>query len=178
MPVLSRRGDKIGEPVQELKRREFDDAIGPRPRGLAAAAGPDPRGGFVAGRAGGAHEGRKVALPTPPTRSRRRNPPRAWQTFFRQRARLDPQCWQAGRYGLMLKRDIVKAEFTAIIEAAPEGGYWAMCPEIPGANGQGETVEQAKESLKAAIELILEDRREDMLRGLPADAIQATVSIE
>ena len=78
----------------------------------------------------------------------------------------------------MLKRDIVKAEFTAIIEAAPKGGYWALCPEIPGANGQGETVEQAKESLKAAIELILEDRREDMLRGLPADAIQATVSIE
>ena len=77
-----------------------------------------------------------------------------------------------------MKRDIVKAEFTAIIEAAPEGGYWAMCPEIPGANGQGETVEQAKESLKAAIELILEDRREDMLRGLPADAIQATVSVE
>lgn len=78
----------------------------------------------------------------------------------------------------MWKRDIVKAEFTAIIEAAPEGGYWAMCPEIPGANGQGETVEQAKESLKAAIQLILEDRREDMLRGLPADAIQATVSVE
>ncbi|MEI6258122.1 MAG: type II toxin-antitoxin system HicB family antitoxin [Planctomycetota bacterium] len=72
----------------------------------------------------------------------------------------------------------MKAEFTAIIEAAPEGGYWAMCPEIPGANGQGDTVEQAKESLKAAIELILEDRREDMLRGLPADAIQATVSVE
>jgi predicted RNase H-like HicB family nuclease len=74
-------------------------------------------------------------------------------------------------------RDIVKAEFTAIIEAAPEGGYWAMCPEIPGANGQGGTVDEAKESLKAAIELILEDRREDMLRGLPADAIQATVSV-
>ena len=74
-------------------------------------------------------------------------------------------------------KDVMKAEFTAIIEAAPEGGYWAMCPEIPGANGQGETVEEAKESLKAAIELILEDRREDMLRGLPADAIQATVSV-
>ena len=71
----------------------------------------------------------------------------------------------------------MKAEFTAIIEAAPEGGYWAMCPEIPGANGQGETVDEAKESLKAAIELLLEARREDMLRGLPADAIQATVSV-
>lgn len=72
----------------------------------------------------------------------------------------------------------MKAEFTAIIEAAPEGGFWAMCPEIPGANGQGETVDEAKQSLKAAIELILEDRREDMLRGLPADVIQATVSVE
>lgn len=76
-----------------------------------------------------------------------------------------------------LMRDGMKAEFTAIIEAAPEGGYWAMCPEIPGANGQGKTVDEAKESLKAAIELILEDRRADMLRGLPADAIQATVSV-
>jgi len=47
MPVLPRRRHEIGEPVQELKRREFDDAIGPRPRGLAAAAGPDPGGGFV-----------------------------------------------------------------------------------------------------------------------------------
>ncbi len=71
----------------------------------------------------------------------------------------------------------MKAEFTAIIETAPDGGYWAMCPEIPGANGQGETIDEAKKSLTSAIELILEDRREDMLRGLPADAIQATVSV-
>ena len=49
MPVLSRRRDEIGEPVEELKRREFDAAIGPRPRGLAAAAGPDPVGDFVSG---------------------------------------------------------------------------------------------------------------------------------
>ena len=30
----------------------------------------------------------------------------------------------------------MKAKLTAIIEAATEGGYWAICPEIPGANGQ------------------------------------------
>ena len=47
MPVLPRRRHEIGEPVEELKRREFDDAIGPRPGGLSAAAGPDPVGGFV-----------------------------------------------------------------------------------------------------------------------------------
>lgn len=71
----------------------------------------------------------------------------------------------------------MKAEFTAIIEAAPEGGYWAICPEIPGANGQGETPEEAKESLREAICLILEDRREDVLRGLPDDVIRETVSV-
>ena len=32
MPVLPRRRDENGEPVEELKRRELDDAIGPRPR--------------------------------------------------------------------------------------------------------------------------------------------------
>jgi len=71
----------------------------------------------------------------------------------------------------------VKAEFTAIIEKAPEGGYWAICPEIPGANGQGETIGEAKNNLKEAIELILEDRREDILRGLPEDVIRDKVQV-
>ena len=66
----------------------------------------------------------------------------------------------------------MKAEFTAIIEPAPEGGYWAICPEVSGANGQGETIEETKNNLRQAIELILEDRRDDFLRGLPEDAIQ------
>ena len=71
----------------------------------------------------------------------------------------------------------MKAEFTAIIEPAPEGGYWAICPEIPGANGQGETIEEAKNNLREAIELILEDRRQDILRGLPKDVIREKVVI-
>ena len=71
----------------------------------------------------------------------------------------------------------MKAEFTAIIEAAPEGGFWAICPEVPGANGQGETIEETKDSLRQAIELILEDRKADILRGLPEDAIKDTVMI-
>ena len=71
----------------------------------------------------------------------------------------------------------MKAELTAIIESATEGGYWAICPEIPGANGQGETIEEAKESLKSAIELIVEDRLIDIRRGLPEDVIEETISI-
>ena len=71
----------------------------------------------------------------------------------------------------------MKGEFTAVIEAAPEGGYWAICPEVPGANGQGETLEQAKASLRNAIRLIFEDRIEDIRRGLPEDAIETVVVV-
>ena len=61
---------------------------------------------------------------------------------------------------------IVRNEFTAILE---KDGDWfiAYCPEIPGANGQGRTKEEAKKSLAEAIELILEDRREEAMRGVP-----------
>ena len=71
----------------------------------------------------------------------------------------------------------MRNEFTAIIEVAPEGGYFGYCPEIPGANGQGNTVEECRQNLAQAIELILEDRREDVLRGVPDDAICQIVSV-
>jgi predicted RNase H-like HicB family nuclease len=50
-------------------------------------------------------------------------------------------------------------EFTAIVD---QDGDWfvAYCPEIPEANGQGKTIEEAKQNLKEAIELVLEDKRE------------------
>jgi predicted RNase H-like HicB family nuclease len=70
----------------------------------------------------------------------------------------------------------MKGELTAIIENAPEGGYWAICPEISGANGQGETIEEAKENLKEAVSLIISDRLEDIKRGLPKDVIQETIA--
>ncbi len=68
-------------------------------------------------------------------------------------------------------------EFTAIIQ---RDGEWfiAYCPEVPGANGQGKTKEECLESLRDAIDLILEDRREDALRGLPSDAIREVVTVE
>ncbi|MDB9446393.1 type II toxin-antitoxin system HicB family antitoxin [Anabaena sp. CS-542/02] len=71
----------------------------------------------------------------------------------------------------------MKAELTAIIEKATEGGYWAICPEIPGANGQGESIEEAKENLKLAIQMILEDRVADIRRGLTEESIEETISI-
>ena len=71
----------------------------------------------------------------------------------------------------------MRNEFTAIIERDDEW-FIAYCPEIPGANGQGRTKEEACESLADAIALILKDRREDALRGVPSDAVQETVVVE
>jgi len=68
-------------------------------------------------------------------------------------------------------------EFTAIFERDGEW-YIAYSPEIPGANGQGRTKDEARTSLAEAIALILEDRREDSLRGVPADAERETVIVE
>jgi predicted RNase H-like HicB family nuclease len=71
----------------------------------------------------------------------------------------------------------MRNEFTAVIE---KDGEWfiSYCPEVPGANGQGTTKQEAITSLRDAIALILEDRREDGLRGVPDDAERDVVIVE
>ena len=68
-------------------------------------------------------------------------------------------------------------EFTAVVERDDEW-FVAYCPEIPGANGQGKTKKEALESLSDAIALILEDRREDGLRGIPPEATREKVTVK
>lgn len=71
----------------------------------------------------------------------------------------------------------MSGEFTAVFE---RDGEWviAFCPEVPGANGQGRTEDEATASLADAIKLILEDRREDGLRGVPSDAVIGKVMVK
>ena len=71
----------------------------------------------------------------------------------------------------------MKNEFTAIVEPAEEGGYWAYCLEVPGANGQGETVEEVLEDLAAAIELALIVMREDGLKDASELAQRKVVTV-
>jgi len=70
----------------------------------------------------------------------------------------------------------MRNEFTAVVARA---GRWhvAYCPEIPGANGQGRTTAAALKNLASAITLILDDRRRDGLRGVPASARREKVVI-
>lgn len=64
----------------------------------------------------------------------------------------------------------MRNEFTAVIEPPKGDGEWfiAFCPEIPEANGQGRTEEEARQSVADGIALVLEYRREEALRGIPA----------
>ena len=57
-------------------------------------------------------------------------------------------------------------KFTAIVHRGEpdEGGFWATCLEIPGANGQGETKEECLSNLKEAIQLLLETERAEVFR--------------
>ncbi len=53
-------------------------------------------------------------------------------------------------------------DFTAVFERGEDGWWVASCVEIPEAITQGETMEEARENLKDAVRLLLEDRREDV----------------
>jgi predicted RNase H-like HicB family nuclease len=68
-------------------------------------------------------------------------------------------------------------QFTYIVEPPEEDDPWylAFCPEIPEANGQGKTEQEAIDSLRGSIELILQHRREEGLRGVPASAKRGMV---
>ena len=50
-------------------------------------------------------------------------------------------------------------ELTAVFREAPEGGYVAFVEELPGANTQGDTLEEARANLREAVELMLEANR-------------------
>jgi len=50
-------------------------------------------------------------------------------------------------------------ELTAVFEPCQEGGYMAYVEEISGINSQGETLEEAKENLADAVNMVFEEIR-------------------
>lgn len=56
-----------------------------------------------------------------------------------------------------MKRKIF--EYNAIFQEEKEGGYSVWVPALPGCASQGETFEEAKENIKEAISLYLEDQK-------------------
>ncbi len=62
-------------------------------------------------------------------------------------------------------------KLTAIFEPAEEGGCIAYVEEIPGANTQGETLEEARENLIDAVTVLLETNREAAERELAGRSV-------
>jgi predicted RNase H-like HicB family nuclease len=72
----------------------------------------------------------------------------------------------------------MQIEFTAVFQKVPEG-YIAFVEELPGANTQGSTLEEARRNLEEAIQLTLEANRllaEEALRG--QEVIRETLRIQ
>jgi predicted RNase H-like HicB family nuclease len=60
--------------------------------------------------------------------------------------------------------------FTAVYMRVPEG-YVAFVEELPGANTQGDTLEEARENLREAVALVLEANRELAEKSLAGQAV-------
>ena len=60
-------------------------------------------------------------------------------------------------------------QLTAILHRGgeDEGGFWATCLEVPGANGQGETQAACLENLADAVRLMIDLEREQALKEDP-----------
>ena len=57
--------------------------------------------------------------------------------------------------------NVLNMEYTAVVREIEDGWYMAQCEQIQGALTQGRTIDEAKENLKDAICLLLEDEMED-----------------
>ncbi|WP_337176434.1 type II toxin-antitoxin system HicB family antitoxin [Paludisphaera sp.] len=51
-------------------------------------------------------------------------------------------------------------ELTAVFMRVPEGGYVAFVEELPGANTQGATLDEARDNLREAVTMVLAANRE------------------
>ena len=67
-------------------------------------------------------------------------------------------------------------EMTAVFEPCEEGGFIAYVQEIQGINTQGETIEEAKETLADAVNLVFEEMRATVSKGRTKKMITQTMS--
>ncbi len=67
-------------------------------------------------------------------------------------------------------------EMTAVFEPCDEGGFIAYVQELPGINTQGETIEEAKENLADAVNLVFEEMRATSKKGKANKMITQTMS--
>ena len=78
---------------------------------------------------------------------------------------LEKSCNNTG-FEEKYKDRVLNIEYTAVVREIEDGWYLAQCEQIEGALTQGQTIKEAKENLKDAICLLLEDEMEDFRKKL------------
>ncbi len=68
--------------------------------------------------------------------------------------------------------------FTVLYEQIEDGWWMATCVEIPEAKTQGETLEEARENIKDAIQLVIESKRDLAGKEFPEDGTHIRESLE
>jgi predicted RNase H-like HicB family nuclease len=76
----------------------------------------------------------------------------------------------------LLEKAMKNFEMTAVFEPCDEGGFIAYFQEIQGINTQGETIEEAKENLTDAVNLVFEEMRASNMKGKAKKMITQTMS--
>lgn len=73
---------------------------------------------------------------------------------------------------------MTELKLTAIYEKAEEGGYIGYVAELPGANTQGETLEETRENLKEAAALLLDCYREEAEKRLNDSVVKEDLILQ
>ena len=72
----------------------------------------------------------------------------------------------------------MKHDFTVIYHPIEDGWIMATVPELPGAVTQGRDIDEARENIREAVELLLQSYRDNAAKDAPGNAIWETLSVE
>lgn len=72
----------------------------------------------------------------------------------------------------------MKREYSVVYTPIEDGWIMAQVPELPGAVTQGRNMEEAREMIQDAVELLLESYRDHASKIAPAGAVWETLSVD
>lgn len=72
----------------------------------------------------------------------------------------------------------MRREYTVIYQAIEDGWIMAQVPELPGGVTQGRDIDEARATIKEAVELLLQSYRENAVKDAPGGAIWETLTID
>ncbi|HEX7446033.1 MAG TPA: type II toxin-antitoxin system HicB family antitoxin [Pirellulales bacterium] len=72
----------------------------------------------------------------------------------------------------------MRHEYTVVYQPIEDGWFMASVPELPGAVTQGRTLNEARDMIREAVELLIESYRENAKKDAIGGAIWETLTID